>query len=86
MPNRVTITSGFRRVVMDLEADEVREVDIRPAPGVPYKPARFPTNFIYPFSVKTTAGFAPFLETPGENDDSRYLGARVRIVPVYFNP
>jgi hypothetical protein len=85
-PNRVTVSSGFHRETIDLASGEVRTIEIAPAPGVPYKPARFPTNFVYPLSIATTAGFAPFLEDPGGSQDSRYLGVRVRIVPVYYNP
>lgn len=85
-PNRVTVSSGFNKSRVDLAAGEVRTIEIDPAPGVPYKPARFPTNFVYPLSIATTAGFAPFLEDPNGSSDSRYLGAMIRIVPVYFNP
>jgi hypothetical protein len=71
---------------MALAAEEVRTIPLTPAPGVPYKPARFPTNFVYPLSISASAGFAPFLEDPGGSSDSRYLGVRVRLVPVYYNP
>jgi hypothetical protein len=86
VPNRVTVSSGFHRESVDLGPEEVRTIELAPAPGVPYKPARFPTNVVYPLSIATTDGFAPFLEDPGGSDDSRYLGVRVRIVPVYYNP
>jgi hypothetical protein len=86
VPNRVRASSGFHSVAVDLAPGEVRTVELKPAPGVPYKPAQFPTNFVYPFSVSTTAGFTPFLEDPAGSSDSRHLGAMVRIVPVYFNP
>ena len=33
----------------------------RPGAGVPYKPSRFPTNFVYGLSVSSSAGFVPFL-------------------------
>ena len=85
-PNRVSVSSGFHRATVDLAPGEVRIVELSPAPGVPYKPARFPTNFNYPLTVSTTAGFVPFLEDPAGSTDSRYLGAMVRVVPVYFNP
>ena len=51
-------------------------------PGVPYKPALFPMGYVYTISVSTSAGVTPFLMHP-ESSDSRYLGARVRIVPLY---
>jgi hypothetical protein len=40
---------------------------------------------VYSLAFSTRAGFAPFLEDT-TNTDSRYLGAMVRLVPVYFNP
>ncbi len=80
--NRVVISSGWRRVVLNLAPGEVRNVDFKPAGGVPYKPALYPTNYIYTFSVSTTAGFVPFLEESGSSD-SRYLGALVKVTPVY---
>lgn len=85
-PNRVTVASGVSRRRVDLAAGEVAEMEIAPPPGVPYRPSIYPTNYVYPLSVWTAAGFVPFLEDPGGSMDSRYLGARIRIVPVYFNP
>jgi hypothetical protein len=82
VPNRVVISAGIRRVRLDLAAGEVRAVDFKPAGGVPYKPAFYPTNYVYTFSVSTSAGFVPFLEEPGSSD-SRFLGALVKVTPVY---
>jgi hypothetical protein len=84
-PNEVTVSSGWRRESVDLAAGEVRTIDLAPGAGVPYKPARFPTNHVYSLSIATTAGFVPFLDDPSQSD-SRYLGARIRVVPVYYNP
>ena len=39
-------------------------------------------GYVYTISVSTTAGITPFLTDPASSD-SRYLGARVRIVPLY---
>jgi len=33
-------------------------------------------------TITTTAGFVPFLDAPASSD-SRFLGARVRLVPQY---
>ena len=66
-PNHVVISAGFRRVALDLAPGEVRAVDFKPAGGVPYKPALYPTNYIYSFSVSTSAGFVPFLEEAGQH-------------------
>jgi hypothetical protein len=84
--NRVTVSSGFSRSTVDLAPGEERVIELTPGAGVPYKPTRYPTNYIYTLSVSTTAGFAPFLEAPGESTDSRYLGVQVRVAPVYYNP
>jgi hypothetical protein len=85
VPNRVVIRSGWSRASLDLAPGEVRVVELGAGAGVPYKPARFPTNYVYALSFGTSAGFAPFLEDT-TNSDSRYLGAMVKLVPVYFNP
>jgi hypothetical protein len=60
-------------------------IEIAAAVGVPYKPARFPTNHVYSLSFSTSDGFVPFLTDPASSD-SRYLGAMVRLTPIYFNP
>ena len=83
--NRIRIRSGWHRSSFDLAPGEVTVVELGAGPRIPYKPARFPTNYVYSVSVTTSDGFVPFLEDV-KNSDSRYLGAMVRIVPVYFNP
>ena len=81
-PNHVVISAGFRRVALDLAPGEVRGVDFKPFGGVPYKPSRSPTNYVYSFSVSTSDGFVPFLEEPGSTD-SRFLGVTIRVTPLY---
>jgi hypothetical protein len=83
--NRVVVSGGWDRVRLDLSPGEVRVVQVSAGAAVPYKPSRYPTNFVYALSISSSAGFVPFLHDPG-NPDSRYLGALVRVVPVYFNP
>jgi hypothetical protein len=83
-PNRVEVWSGGSRHRLDMASGQVETVLLEVGRGVPYKPSRYPTNYIYGFSVSTTSGFVPFLESP-EASDSRYLGAMVRVVPVYRN-
>lgn len=68
---------------LDLQPGEVRTVEITPAGGVPFKPSIYPTNYVYSISISTSAGSAPFLDTPGQTLDSRFLGARVRLIPRY---
>ena len=81
--NRVIVSGGWDRVRLDLAPGEVRVVQISAGAGVPYKPSRYPTNFVYALAISSSAGFVPFLHDPA-NPDSRYLGALVRVVPVYF--
>ena len=83
--NRVVISGGWDRVRLDLSPGEVRTVQVSAGSSVPYKPARYPTSFVYGLSVSSSAGFVPFLHD-SSNPDSRYLGAHVRVVPIYFNP
>ena len=83
--NHVVVSGGWDRVRLDLAPNEVRVVQVSAGSGVPYKPARYPTSFVYGFSISSSAGFVPFLHD-SSNPDSRYLGALVRVVPIYFNP
>jgi hypothetical protein len=82
--NRVVLSAGWERVRLDLAPGEVRAVQITAGAGVPYKPSRYPTNFVYALSISSRAGFVPFLHD-SSNPDSRYLGALVRVTPIYFN-
>jgi len=81
--NRIRVSGGFGGETFSLTPGEVRSVEIVPGGGVPFKPWIHPTNYVYTVSVSTSAGAAPFLDTPGESADSRYLGARVKLVPHY---
>jgi hypothetical protein len=83
VPNRVTISAGLRHVRLDLAPGEVRAVDFKPAGGVPYAPVQASISYVYSLSITTTVGFVPFLEQPGGTNDSRYLGASVKLTPVY---
>ena len=82
--NRVVVSAGWERIRLDLAPGEVRAVQITAGAGVPYKPSRYPTNFVYALSISSSAGFVPFLHD-SSNPDSRYLGALVRVTPIYFN-
>ena len=83
--NRIDLRSGWHRRSVHLAPGEARVVEIAAGAGVPYKPARFPTNYVYSLSVTARDGFVPFLQDPA-NADSRYLGAMVRLAPVYVSP
>jgi hypothetical protein len=86
VPNDVVVASRWRREAFTLQPGEVRTVDLALGAGVPYKPSRYPTNYVYAFSVSASAGFVPILESPETAADARYLGVRVRLTPVYYNP
>lgn len=85
VPNRIGIRSGWHRTSFDLAPGEVRVIELGAGVGIPYKPARYPTNYVYAVTITTSAGFVPFLEDSG-NSDNRYLGAMVRVAPVYLDP
>ena len=82
--NHIVVSAGAR-VSLDMAAGEVRVIQVDAGHGVPYKPADFPTNYVYALSVSSKTGSVPFLNDLASSD-SRYLGVAVRIVPVYFNP
>lgn len=80
--NHVVVSTGGHRVSFSLAPNEDRVVELSPGAGVPYKPALFPMGYVYAISVSASEGITPFLNDPGSSD-SRYLGARVRIIPLY---
>ena len=57
--------------------------------GVPFRREIQPTSYLYNLSVKTTAGFVPFLDNPCPKretcppGDPRFLGAMIHIIPEY---
>jgi len=82
VPNRITITTGGDRTVLQMEAGAAQTVRLEPGYGVPYQPPSQPTNWMYVMSVTTTGGFIPLLEVPGATD-RRFLGAMITVRPVY---
>lgn len=80
--NRVTVRTGAQTDRVDLAPGETVRRRVRAGPGIPYRPNIYPTNHLYELSISSESGFVPFLEVPGASD-SRFLGARIRIVPVY---
>jgi hypothetical protein len=80
--NTVTIRTGAQTERLTLAPGERARTRLRAGRGVPYRPNIYPTNFLYEISIATRDGFVPFLEVPGSTD-SRFLGARVRLTPVY---
>ena len=87
--NRVTVATGSESQTFGLAPGELRVVTLAMPAGVPFRREIQPTSYLYNLSIKTTAGFVPFLELPCEapgkcpSGDPRFLGAMVHIVPEY---
>ena len=88
-PNHVTVATDSESQTFSLTPGELRVVTLAVPSGVPFRREIQPTSYLYNLSVKTTAGFVPFLEVPCEargkcaSDDARFLGAMIHVVPEY---
>jgi len=82
--NRVTVSTGRESRTLEMKPEEVAVLQLAVEEGVPYHRIEQPTSFLYTVSITTTNGFVPFLTAPGSSD-SRFLGARVRLVPEYVD-
>jgi hypothetical protein len=81
-PNRVTVTTGAGREVVEIPKNDGRVLDLPMPDGVPYHlDPRFPMNYVYTVSVASESGFIPMFWSGG--GDARYLGVFVRLVPHY---
>jgi len=83
-PATVTVATGAEKRVLSMKSAELVTFTLPVESGVPYHRDENPTSYLYRLSISTTAGFVPFLDAPGSND-SRFLGARVRVVPDYVD-
>jgi hypothetical protein len=89
VPNQVTLKTGSESQTFAMTPGELRAVSLAVPSGVPFRREVQPTSYLYNMSVKTTAGFVPFLETPCEvpgkcpSGDPRFLGAMIHIIPEY---
>ncbi|HJZ78642.1 MAG TPA: hypothetical protein VKE51_43240 [Vicinamibacterales bacterium] len=81
-PGRVSVSTGAESRALAMKPAEVAHFTLAMPRGVPYHRDENPTSYLYVVSFGTTAGFVPFLDAPNSSD-SRFLGARVRIVPEY---
>jgi hypothetical protein len=81
-PGRVSVSTGAESRALTMTSAEIARFTLAMPRGVPYHRDENPTSYLYSVSFRTTAGFVPFLESPASND-SRFLGARVRLVPEY---
>ena len=81
-PGRVTVSTGADARTLTMKSAEVARFTLAMPAGVPYHRDENPTSYLYVVSFRTTAGFVPFLEAPASSD-SRFLGARIRLLPQY---
>jgi hypothetical protein len=80
--NRVVISTGGDRRIIDMAANSKQTVELTMPHGMPYKyDPRYPTNYVYMVTISSSSGFVPMFET-GAND-SRFLGVMVRLIPTY---
>jgi hypothetical protein len=89
MPNRVTVSTGRESQTLDMTPGELKTISLAVRSGVPFRREVQPTSYLYTMSVKTSAGFVPFLDNPcPQRDkcppgDSRFLGAMIHVIPEY---
>jgi hypothetical protein len=81
-PGRVSVSTGSGSWAQTMKSAEIARFALAMPGGVPYHRDENPTSYLYVVSFRTTAGFVPFLDAP-PSSDSRFLGARVRLVPEY---
>lgn len=80
--NRVTVSTGADSSSVDLEPGSDATLTVRMPAGMPYrKDPDQPTSYVYWLSIRSSTGFTPIFSSGSR--DSRFLGAMVRIVPVY---
>lgn len=82
VPVRARIRSSADSREVALAAHATQVVSLRMGRGFPYRPLPgHPTNYVYLMSIACDGGFVPMF-TAGSRD-YRYLGAMVKIEPVY---
>ena len=81
-PNRVVISTGGDRRVVDMAPSSQQTIELAMPHGMPYKyDPQIQTNYIYMVTISSSTGFVPMFEN-GAND-SRFLGVMVRLIPTY---
>ena len=84
-PNRIVISTGGERRIIDMAPSAQQTVELAMPRGVPYKyDPRFPTNYVYFVTISSSSGFVPMFENGAP--DSRFLGVMVRLIPTYGAP
>ncbi len=81
-PAVVSIDTGAERVRVAPGANGSQTVRVPMPAGFPYKavPGQ-PLNRVYAMSIGASEGFVPIFDEGGR--DARFLGARIRITPIY---
>jgi hypothetical protein len=79
---RVRASSGWQTSSIELPAGGTGSVRLAMEPALPYRavPGQ-PTNYVYQLSLSSSDGFVPLFSSGAR--DSRFLGAMVRVTPVY---
>lgn len=81
-PNDVRIDTQAASDRFTMRPGEQRTVTLAMPEGFPYRPYETPTSYVYVVTFSTSAGFAPFLETP-PSSDARFLGALITVTPEF---
>ena len=87
--NQVTVRTGSESQTFAMTPGELRVVTLSVPAGVPFRREIQPTSYLYNLSVKTSAGFVPFLDNPCPQretcppGDPRFLGAMIHLIPEY---
>jgi len=81
-PNRVVISTGGDRRIIDMAPSSQQTIELAMPHGMPYRyDPRYPTNYVYSVTISSSSGFVPMFENGAP--DSRFLGVMVRLIPTY---
>lgn len=82
VPTTVRVRSAIDDKTVDIAAGSQATVILEMGAGLSYKPyVENPTHYVYALSIESSSGFVPLFQTGSR--DSRFLGAYVRLVPLY---
>lgn len=82
VPTTVRARSAIDDKSVTIPASSQATIVLEMGGGLPYKKdPESPTNYVYALSIESSSGFIPLFQTGSR--DSRFLGAYVRLVPLY---